>query len=218
MEKELKISELAAIWSTSVPTTWNRVRKEGLTTFKKKDNNNKEINYVSISEDLIKKYINNVVNNVKNDDNNVYYEDMLNVNNVNNSKEDYTTLQEQGFTSDDIKEIINTITTVNKDYNERLSTLTDRLITAESKTLLLEDAKGREGYHINEINELKKENNRYKLYINLLITLLIILLLLITGFITYNIAVNKGKESTPEKSSVVQEQAITPPAKVVKKK
>ena len=165
MQKELKISELASIWSTSVPTTWNRIRKEGLTTFKKKDENNKEVSFVTISEDVLNKYINNV-NNL---DNNVYYEDMLNVNNVNNNVENIKTQDTQVFNKDDIKDIINTITTVNNDYNDRLKTLTDELITYKSKTLLLEDAKGREGYYINEINELKKENNLNKLYNRVLI-------------------------------------------------
>ena len=46
MEKELKIAELSALWGVSVPTTWNRIRKEGLQTFIKKNENNKEVNYV----------------------------------------------------------------------------------------------------------------------------------------------------------------------------
>lgn len=198
MEKELKISELATIWSTSVPTTWNRIRKEGLITFKKKDENNKEVNFVSISESILNKYINNV-NNL---DNNVYYEDMLNVNNVNNNAENVKNQSEQAFNKDDIKDIINTITNVNNDYNDRLKTLTDELITYKSKTLLLEDAKGREGYYINEINELKKENNRNKFYNKLLIIFITFLLLFITGFITYNIAKINTVSNIVEKESV----------------
>lgn len=202
MERELKISELASIWNTSVPTTWNRIRKEGLTTFKKKDENNKEVNFVGISEEILNKYINHV-NNL---DNNVYYEDMLNVNNINNNVENIKTQSEQTFNKEDIKDIINTITNVNNDYNDRLKTLTDELITYKSKTLLLEDTKGREGYYINEINELKKENNRNKLYNKLLITIITILLLFITGFMTYNIAVNKSTVQVDEKTDKVSEK------------
>lgn len=202
MERELKISELASIWNTSVPTTWNRIRKEGLTTFKKKDESNKEVNFVGISEEILNKYINNV-NNL---DNNVYYEDMLNVNNVNNNVENVKTQSGQVFNKDDIKDIINTITTVNNDYNDRLKTLTDELITYKSKTLLLEDAKGREGYYINEINELKKENNRNKLYNKLLITVITVLLLFITGFITYNIASDKDNVQVEPKTDQVTVQ------------
>lgn len=206
MQKELKISELASIWSTSVPTTWNRIRKEGLITFKKKDENNKEVNFVSISEDVLNKYI----NNVNNFDNNVYYEDMLNVNNVNNNVENVKTKQEQVFNKDDIKDIINTITNVNNDYNDRLKTLTDELITYKSKTLLLEDAKGREGYYINEINELKKENNRNKLYNKVFIIVITVLICVITYCVTVmKVSHNEENSATVKETLTVQEQPTT---------
>lgn len=212
MQKELKISELASIWSTSVPTTWNRIRKEGLITFKKKDENNKEVNFVSISEEILNKY----VNNVNNLDNNVYYEDMLNVNNVNNNVENIKTKQEQTFNKDDIKDIINTITNVNNDYNDRLKTLTDELITYKSKTLLLEDAKGREGYYINEINELKKENNRSKLYNRVFIAIITVLICVITYCVTV-MTVSKSdtvSDTVEVKSDIVQEQPKAEPQPV----
>ena len=66
MEKCLKVAELATIWGVSVPTTWNRVPKEGLETVIKKDENGKDINYINITDDIINKYINNVVNNQNN--------------------------------------------------------------------------------------------------------------------------------------------------------
>lgn len=202
MQKELKISELASIWSTSVPTTWNRIRKEGLITFKKKDENNKEVNFVTISEDVLNKYINNV-NNL---DNNVYYEDMLNVNNVNNNVENLKTQSEQVFNKDDIKDIINTIANVNNDYNDRLKTLTDELITYKSKQLLLEDKANKEGFYLNEINKLERANNQSRIIINVLIAFITILLLFITGFITYNIAVNKDSVQVEPKTDQVTEQ------------
>lgn len=197
MYKELKISELASIWGTSVPTTWNRIRKEGLITFKKKDENNKEVNFVTISEDILNKYINNV-NNL---DNNLNYEDMLNVNNVNNNVDNLKIEQEQAFNKDDIKDIINTITTVNNDYNDRLKTLTDRLINAESKQLLLEDAKHREGYYINEINELKKENKLNKLYNKVFIAIITVLICGITYCVTV-ITLSKSVQVEPESAQV----------------
>lgn len=215
MEKELKISELAYIWGASVPTTWNRIRKEGLTTFKKKNENNKEISYVEITDEIINKYFNNVNNNVINNVNNGYYEDMLTVENVNNNIDNRKTQSERTFLKEDLTDIINTITNVNNDYNNRLETLTNRLITAESKQLLLEDKAGREGYYINEINELKKENNRNKLYNKLLITVITMLLILITGYVAYNIASAQVKVNTDQVSEQVTLQA---PVKAVKKK
>ena len=218
MEKELKISELASIWNTSVPTAWNRVRKEGLKTFKKKNENNKEINYVMISDEIINKYFNNVNNNVINNVNNGYYEDLLTVENVNNNVNNPQIQTNKAFTKEDLTDIINTITTVNNDYNNRLETLTNRLITAESKQLLLEDKAGREGLYLKEINDLKKENNRNKLYNKLLLTVITFLLLLLTGYITYNVASNPKSES--EQVQAVQEpvQQPQPPVKTGKRK
>ena len=79
MEKELKIAELASILGVSIPTTWNRIRKDGLKTVKKLDENRKEITYVIVSDDYAEKYINNVINNVNNVVNNGNYEDLLTV-------------------------------------------------------------------------------------------------------------------------------------------
>lgn len=201
MEKELSIAELSQLWGVSVPTTWNRVRKEGLTTFTKKNKSNKEISYVTISDEILNSYFINNINNVNNVVNNGYYEEMLTDNNLNKGlNQDISTTQPET-----LKDIINTITTIHNDYNNRLQQVNEELINYKSKTLLLEDAKGREGYYINEINELKKENNRNKLYNKLLITFITILLIFITGFITYNIAKSdKVSDTVVEKSVQVE--------------
>ena len=70
MEQEMKIAELATFWGVSVPTTWNRIRKEGLSTVTKKNENNKEITYVTISDEILKSYVINANNNVNKDLNN----------------------------------------------------------------------------------------------------------------------------------------------------
>lgn len=201
MEKELKIAELATIWGVSVPTAWNRIRKEGLTTFIKKNESNKDVNYVKVSDEVINLYTINDVNNVNNPNNNGYYEDLLINNNVNNPQNQIN----KDFSLEDIKDVINTITNVNNDYNNRLETLTNRLINAESKQLLLEDKANREGLYINEINELKKDNNRYKLFIKLLITVITTLLIVMVGYITFTIGVNNSKQTTEQ--NLVVEQA-----------
>lgn len=202
MEKELKIAELAALWGVSVPTAWNRIRKEGLTTFIKKNENNKEVNYVRVSDEIINQYVINDNNNINNIVNNGYYEDMLINNNVNNIVKQPQTQEHKEFSREDVKDLINTITNVNNDYNNRLETLTNRLITAESKQLLLEDKASREGIYINEINNLKKDNNRYKLFNKVLITVIVTLLIVITGYITFNIGVNNSKSTIKESLQV----------------
>lgn len=202
MEKELSIAELSQLWGVSVPTTWNRVKKEGLITFKKKDKNNKEINYVSISDEILNNYVINDNNNLNNPVNNGFYEEILTDNNLNKPQNADISSNNQ----ETLIDIINTITTIHNDYNNRLQQVNNELITYKSKTLLLEDKEGREGYYIKEINDLKKENNRNKLYNKLLITVITILLLFITGFITYNIAVSKSNIKPEEE--IKQEPVI----------
>lgn len=214
MEKELKIAELAALWGVSVPTAWNRIRKEGLTTFIKKNENNKEVNYVRISDEIINQYVINDNNNVNNIVNNGYYEDMLINNNVNNVVKQPQTQEHKEFSTEDLKNLLNTITTVNNDYNERLETLTNRLITAESKQLLLEDKASREGVYINEINDLKKDNNRYKLFNKVLITVIVTLLIVITGYITFTIGVNNGNKDTKKQEPTMSAPVPVQPAAV----
>lgn len=202
MEKELKIAELSALWNVSVPTCWNRIKKEGLTTFKKKDETNKDITYIRISEEIINKYVINEVNNLYKDINNVYYEDMLNVNNVNNP-------ETFNNTSDIIKDLINLnkgyneeLKTVYNDYNNRLERLQEELITYKSKVPLLEDRANREGLYLKEIEDLKKENKSDKILIKVLITLLIIIIMVIIMFITYFITVNNLNNTEAEKPSI----------------
>ena len=101
-----------------------------------------------------------------------------------------------------LSEMFDKLITLNNDYNNRIERVNEELITYKSKQLLLEDAKGREGYYINEINVLKKENDRNKLYNKLLITVITILLLFITGFITYNIAKSDKVSDTVTGKSV----------------
>ena len=215
MEKELKIAELSALWGVSVPTTWNRIRKEGLQTFIKKNENNKEVNYVRVSDDVINQYVINDNNNVSNTVNNGYYEDMLINNNGNNIIKNPQMQVNKDYSREELQELITTITSVNESYNNRIETLTNRLITAESKQLLLEDKANREGMYINEINGLKKENTRYKLYNNLLITVIVTLIIVITGYITFNIGLSAIRENRNTESTK-KEQAQNAPAPMVK--
>ena len=216
MEKELKIAELSALWGVSVPTTWNRIRKEGLQTFIKKNENNKEVNYVRVSDEVINQYVINDNNNVLNTVNNGYYEDMLINNNGNNIVKNPQTQVNKDYSREDLQELITTITSVNESYNNRIETLTNRLINAESKQLLLEDKANREGMYINEINGLKKENNRYKLYNNLLITVIVTLIIVITGYITFNIGLSTIRDNRNIESTKKEQMQNPAPAPVKK--
>lgn len=186
-EKELKISELANIWAVSVPTTWNRVRKEDLKTVKKVDENRKEVNYVVISDEIINKYVLTVNNNV----NNHNYEDILTDNNIN---ENVNNNLKYGNDNISASEMFDKLSTLNKEYNDRLERVNEELITYKSKTLLLEDKANREGFYINEINTLKKDNN---LLLKGLITLLIMFIITLISLIVvalYHKAIEGNKE------------------------
>lgn len=192
-EKELKISELANIWAVSVPTTWNRVRKEDLKTVKKVDENRKEVNYVVISDEIINKYVLTVNNNV----NNHNYEDILMDNNVN---ENINNNLKYGNDNISASEMFDKLSTLNKEYNDRLERVNEELITYKSKTLLLEDKAGREGFYINEINTLKKDNN---LLLKGLITLLIMFIITLISLIAV-VLYHKAIEGNKEVSTTVE--------------
>lgn len=211
MEKELKVSELAKIWGVSVPTVWNRITKMGLKTIIKKSETNKDINYVYISEEQIKSFNINVINNDVNLNNNGYYKELLTDNNVNNDviNADYS-INTNNLDGNIIKDLIN----FNNDYNERLAsvyetfnnrleTLNKELITYKEKVPLLEDRAGREGLYLTEIDDLKKElkikNNFNKLLLTLIIVLIMVIITAVTYFITVNNMQKNIETKTPEK-------------------
>lgn len=180
MENELKISELAAIWNVSVPTTWNRVKKMGLKTFIKKNETNKDINYVSISDERIQEFIINVNNNVNNGVNNGYYEDMLRddalVNNVNNEDANVIDVDYIKSNAPVLSELVTNVGKVYSGFSEQIITvnnarneevknlyeevknLYEQLSDAKANQKLLTEQKDREGLYLQEIKDLKNEN------------------------------------------------------------
>lgn len=175
MQRELKIAELASIWSVSVPTTWNRIKKNNLTTFIKKDENNKEVNYVRISEEKLNEYI----INVKNNDKKGYYEDMLNVDNDNNNVIDAEyTKQDKAERQNIIADVFNSLNDVYKAHNEEIKTVYNELTNYKSKVLLLEDKAGREGLYLQKIKDFEAENNTLKKDNNILLKWLITVIIL----------------------------------------
>lgn len=206
-EKELKISELANIWAVSVPTTWNRVRKEDLKTVKKVDENRKEVNYVIISDKIINKYVLTVNNNV----NNHNYEDILTDNNVD---ENINNNLKYGNDNISASEMFDKLSTLNKEYNDRLERVNEELITYKSKTLLLEDKANREGFYINEINTLKKDNNLLLKGLITLLIMFIITLISLTAVVLYHKAIEGNKEVSTTVENV--SSPIQAPKKEVK--
>lgn len=146
-----------------------------------------------------------------------YYDNVT----VNNEKE---TVNENTNTVSSSKNIENTDTfidkliKVNEEYNNRIEqknsellTVQKELLLAKQTQLLLEDKASREGLYLNEITQLKKENNSKDTVIkskdtviNHLITVIVIMLLLIFTVTTYLVTVNYIENNSKNKEEVEQ--------------
>lgn len=219
MERKMNVADFAALVGTSTKTIYEKINNSGelpvieqLITVNEKVKG-RTIKLIVTNSEQIEYYKNLYGKNTVIDGE--YYENVT-VNNlnkpVNEVQETVKNNNSNGFNGDIFERLI----TVNNEFNNRIEQLTNRVIAAESKQLLLEDKASREGTYINEINELKKDNNRYKLFIKLLITVIVTLLIVITGYITFNIGL-----STTEQSSVIEstknEQMQVAPAHNIKK-
>lgn len=209
MEKCLKVAELAIIWGVSVPTTWNRVRKEGLETIIKKDENGKDINYINITDEIINKYINNPVNNQNNVNNNGYYEDMLSRDKVNNSSNDVIDADYTMVNNNDIKNLYDRYLTDTNDYKNELISVYKELSEVKSQALLVDMSNQVKDRLEAEIKILKTDNkkliNRNKWLFTVLITLISVL---ITVSVTLLIVNNASKTQDIKKEHAQQENLV----------
>lgn len=195
MEKCLKVAELATIWGVSVPTTWNRIRKEGLETVIKKDENGKDINYINVSDDVIKKYINNPVNNQNNVNNNGYYEDMLRDNNVNNSQNDVLDADYTMVNNNDIKNLYDMYITDTNGYKNELISVYKELSEYKGQALLVDKSQSENNRLEAEILALKTDNKRLEKFNKWLFTLLITLFAIVLTALITLIIVNNMTDS-----------------------
>lgn len=212
MERKMNVADFAALVGTSTKTIYEKINNSGelpvieqLITVSEKVKG-RTIKLILTNSEQIEYYKNLYGKNTVIDGE--YYENVT-VNNlnkpVNEIQETVKNINNNGFSGDMFERLI----TVNNEFNNRIEQLTNRVIAAESKQLLLEDKASREGTYINEINELKKDNNRYKLFIKLLITVIITLLIVITGYITFTIGVNT-ESVTSSQESIKKEQMQNP--------
>ena len=203
MERKMNVADFAALVGTSTKTIYEKINNSGelpvieqLITVNEKVKG-RTIKLILTNSEQIEYYKNLYGKNTV--INGEYYGNVT-VNNlnkpVNEIQETVKSINNNGFNGDMFERLI----TVNNEFNIRIEQLTNRVIAAESKQLLLEDKASREGIYINEINELKRVNNRYQLFNKGLITVIIVLLVVITGYITFNIGL-----STTVKNSAVQD-------------
>ncbi len=219
----MNVAEFAALVGTTSKTVYGRISNnselpvnEQLNTVKEKIKG-REITLIITNTEQIELYKNLYRKDTVIDGE--YYE-TLTVNNVNKPVNEFQERVNNNNNTTFNDNIFDKFITVNNEYNNRLQQLTEELITSKSKMLLLEDRASREGMYVNEINDLKKDNNRYKLFNKVLITVIVTLLIVITGYITFNIGVNNSK-STIKESLPIQdtkkEQMQSAPAHNIKK-
>lgn len=200
MEMKLKFAEFAELIGTTAKTVYKMEEREEIVTVTEKVNNRPTRLVVTNNEQI--NHFRNVYSkspvNVGN------YEDIVTNNNatmnVNNSSQ-------SAYDNDVMQEMLDKIVSMNEQYNNRIAKLNEELIDSKSKLLFLEDKAGREGYYLQEINELKTENKELKTsktkVINLLVAVIVILSMVIVGFITFNIA-------TSEKQAKKGQEVIEP--------
>ncbi len=211
MEKCLKVAELATIWGVSVPTTWNRVRKEGLETVIKKDENGKDINYINISDDVINKYINNPVNNQNNVNNNGYYEDMLRDNNINNGQNDVLDADYTMVNNNDIKNLYDMYITDTNGYKNELISVYKELSEYKGQALLVDKSQSENSRLEAELSELKTDNKRLEKVNKWLFTLLTTLFAIVLTALITLIIVNNMTDSGSIHNDIKKEVEINQP-------
>lgn len=212
----MNVAEFAALVGTTSKTIYGKIQNSGelpvneqLKTVREKIKG-REVMLIVTDSEQIEYYKNLYGKNTVNDGE--YYETLTDNNGYklrDEFQEPVKNLISEAFNVD----IYDKFITFNENFNNRLEQKNTELMnvykelsTVKQSQLLLEDKASREGMYINEINDLKKENNRNQLLIKLLITVIVMLFMVIVGYVTFTIGVNNGN-STPEQNSVV-EQAI----------
>lgn len=211
----MNVAEFAALVGTTSKTIYGKIQNSGelpvneqLKTVREKIKG-REVMLIVTDSEQIEYYKNLYGKNTVNDGE--YYETLTDNNGYklrDEFQEPVKNLISEAFNVD----IYDKFITFNENFNNRLEQKNTELMnvykelsTVKQSQLLLEDKASREGMYINEINDLKKENNRNQLLIKLLITVIVMLFMVIVGYVTFTIGVNNGN-STPEHNSVAVEQ------------
>lgn len=210
MEKKLKVAEFAALIGCREKTVYRLIENDRIKTVKD-SYNGRQIVFILTTDEQIEQfkkiYMKNSDNDKKIYDNDINCKDIVTENDSNYyeniSQDKYN--NGQNLSKSEIVDKIMTfsqgmneqILMLNESYNERLQALTSELIEFKSKVPLLEDKANREGYYLNEINQLKTENEKKLTEINkkakrnyiiltVIIMILTSILLTISGILFYN--------------------------------
>ena len=218
MEKKFKVADFAALIGIAPKTVYKMIeRNEILTDTERVNNRNTTVIITSDEQiaELQKIYSKSPVNDGN------YYENVTVNNHSMNENESYNAVNNSNIDTL-TPNVIDRIITLNEGYNEQLKTVTEKLFTAndelvkvKSQQLLLEDKAGREGYYLNEINTLSKDNKQLVNVNNRLKYVIGILLLII--FCTFTYLVTSNINNTKIKSDSISTNVETDkkiPAKI----
>ena len=207
MERKLSVADFASLIGTTPKTIYERIKindklpvNERLNVVKERING-REAKVIATNSEQIDTYKeiygkSNVINGECYDivtDNN----DKLPVNERLNVVKDDNNDVDLSVNTEKTEILLDKLIKVNEDYNNRIEQKTTELITLQkelanvkSRQLLLEDKANREGLYLQEIKDLKKENNGKDLLIKVLITVIVSMLLIAAVVITYYLTVN----------------------------
>lgn len=233
MEKRLKVAEFAALIGCREKTVYRLIENNKIKTVKD-TYNGRQIVFILTTDEEIEQYKKIYMKSSDNDkkiyDNDINCKDIVTENDSNYydnvGQKNYN--DGQGISNSEIVEKIMTfsqgmneqILTLNESYNQRLQALTEELIEFKSKVPLLEDKANREGYYLNEINQIKTENEKKLTEINkkarrnyiiltVIIMILTSILLTISGLLLYNFFILE-KSNTPDtiNSEKIEENSV----------
>lgn len=213
MEKKYKISEFANILGITPKTVYRMIEREEIVTVSEKVNN-RSTTIVVITDDDLEKLKENYSKSNVNVGN--YYENVT----VNDDTVTVSNTSQMNNNNNSTNEAIELLKEYNCTLNDRLDRLNEELITSKSKQLLLEDMEHRQGYMLNEINELRRDNKQLmKDKSNTLIyslIVIVILLLVITVQFTVSVVTNKKSDATVSKlekvEPTIEKTSPVPPA------
>lgn len=218
MEQKLSVAEFASIVGATPKTIYERLKNneklsvnEQLKTVRERVNG-RETSIILTNSEQIEIY--KTIYGKNNLNNGEYYNNVT-VNNEEKLVNEYQNAVFTGKNIDNTDSFVDKLIKVNEEFNNRLEqkntelmTVQKELLLAKQTQLLLEDKASREGLYINEINQLKKENNSKNTVINLLISLIVIMLLLIISVITYFLTVNYIVNNSNAQNNTVIEEVI----------
>lgn len=200
MERKLPVADFASLIGTTPKTIYERIKindklpvNERLNVVKERING-RETKVIATTLEQIEIY--KEIYGKSNVINGEYY-DIVTDNNDNLPVNDDNNEVNMSVNTEKTEILLDKLIKVNEDYNNRIEQKTTELITLQkelanvkSQQLLLEDKANREGLYLQEIKDLKKENNGKDLLIKVLITVIVSMLLIAAVVITYYLTVN----------------------------